>query len=340
MQNSTAKNYSIPDFLRQNIEQALVGLGSSLQKSSHLAQAVMKLSDFFIQNPEQKTPWNNTGTAIAYLSYYTPLNYLRACRVVEKAQEVLFFNDLNHVIEFGSGLGSATLALQNLAEIKSFDFIETSEVAQKIHQQLLQNKPQENKKWHRLFHNSLRTDAKTLAVFSYSLTELPTLPQWATQCEAVMILEPSTQQDGRNLMELRHKLIEKGFFIWAPCTHQNFCPLLNESKTDWCHDRLHIAQQDWQKELEQHLPMKNRTLTVSYLLARKTPPPPFAKGTARLVGDQLDEKGKVRQMVCRGPQREYLAWLKKIGPAPELFRGELFAIAENSELKGNEIRPS
>ena len=45
-----------------------------------------------------------------------------------------------------------------------------------------------------------------------------------------------------------------------------------------------------------------------------------------VVGDFLDEKGKSRQLICRGPQREFLTFIKKSDNPIELYRGELITL--------------
>jgi len=151
-----------------------------------------------------------------------------------------------------------------------------------------------------------------------------------------MLIEPSLREKGRTLMELRQSLLAKGFFAWAPCTHQESCPLLGH-KTDWCHDRIHFDQPEWFSEIEKHLPFKNRTLTMSYLLLSKRAPPERAN-LGRLVGDFLPEKGKSRQLVCRGSNREYLAWMHKAIEPQELLRGELVEMPKNPTAVANELR--
>jgi len=59
---------------------------------------------------------------------------------------------------------------------------------------------------------------------------------------------------------------------------------------------------------------------------------------SRVIGDTLREKGKTRQAICRNSEREFLAWLKKSGPASEIPRGSL--ISSQIYIKvGNELRP-
>jgi hypothetical protein len=138
------------------------------------------------------------------------------------------------------------------------------------------------------------------------------------------------------LLQRRKDLLQKGFSMWAPCPHQQACPLFENSKTDWCHDRIFFDQPAWFTAIEKHLPIKNTNLTFSYLLASKKTAPPVSRW--RTVGDLLEEKGKTRQMICRGSEREFLSWLHRDGPAPEIPRGHLIDPPESFEKKGTELR--
>ena len=88
--------------------------------------------------------------------------------------------------------------------------------------------------------------------------------------------------------------------------------------------------------------MRNNTITTSYLLARKKKPSVAASSKrVRLVGDQLPEKGKTRQLICRGENREYLSWMHKNSNPPQLFRGGFFDLPDSEsdyDLISNEIR--
>lgn len=331
--DSPSRQFSPQPEMVTAINRALGDYGLDLKHSQKLAQDILKLSDFFIHFPQGQTPWNEAWAQIAYLAYYLPLNSSRLRALGVEGHTRGFFQGLNHVIDFGAGLATASLVLKEFLPQAEFTLIERALEPQKII-----SKHFDYLGAHRWSQSLSRVDQsqKTLAVFSYSLTELNELPPWAYDCEALMLVEPSTQQDGRALMQLRHKLIEKGFSIWAPCTHQQDCPLLTQSKHDWCHDRIHFEAPEWFTQIEQHLPMKNRTLTMSYLLARKTPATPIT--AARLVGDFLHEKGKDRQMVCRGPEREFLAWMHKNKNSQNLPRGILVELPSDLQKVSNELR--
>lgn len=288
--------------------------------SRRLAEDVLQLSDYYIHNPDSSTPWDKAWAQRALLVYFWPLNSIRYLAVHEELKKVGFFQGLNQFLDFGAGPGTAAWILKQ--EFQNVELMEQSLVPQEWFPQFQwTQKPQVSK--------------ESCAVFCYSMTELAELPQWAYNSEALIILEPATQQDGRKLLELRQKLLEKGYNAWAPCPHQEGCPLLVNSKHDWCHDRVEIQAPRWFQEIENYLPMKNRTITMSYVgMRKKAPIPPT---WARLVGDQLNEKGKSRQMVCRSSSREFLAWMHRDGTPPEFFRGER-VLLEEFEPKSNELR--
>lgn len=307
---------------------------------SQLATDVLRLSDYFIENPEAQTPWNENYCQNAYRNYFLPLNYLRNAGVIQRGQQVGFFKGFQTTIDWGAGPGTASYAVADLLseQIRNQILIEKSSTAVNkftdLHAKLIKPEPTTL-----LSLKDLNCSPdRTLLIFSYSLTEMKALPPNWDQFEGLMILEPATSQDGRKLLATRQMLIEKGFTIWAPCTHQSACPLLTESKNDWCHDRFHVDAPEWFSDLEDLLPMRNKTVTTSYLLARRTKPSFDFTGLARLTGDSLKENGKTRQLLCRGPQREFLTWMHKEITAQVLDRGVLVEVPVQAVQKSNELR--
>ncbi len=312
------------------------------KNTAQLAAEVLRLSDYFIQNPSGQTPWSETYCQNAYRYYFLPLNFIRVENVIRRGQQIDFFKNFETTIDWGAGPGTASLAVAAnevlRLQIKNQILIEKSGKAISVFSDLKSQliNPDSTTE---LYLKNLKCDpAKSLLIFSYSLTEMMTLPPQWDQFEGLMILEPATSQDGRKLLQLRETLIAKGYTLWAPCTHQQACPLLHESKHDWCHDRFHVDAPDWFRELEDHLPMKNKTVTTSYLLARKLKPDFNFENKARLTGDSLKENGKTRQLMCRSPQREFLTWMNKEMHAQVLDRGILIEVPKDSVQKSNEIR--
>ncbi len=301
-----------------------------LDSPQKLSESILKLSDFFIHPDSKQTPWSLSGAQDAYASYFLPLGVARAAAAVKEGVGLNFFEGLESYIDFGSGPGTMSFALQNLFETGTC--VESSPAAISLHKALSQKKIT----WLPKMSDYKKSSGKTLLSMSYSLNELESIPNWVFDFDALMVLEPSTQKDFVRLAELRASLIEKGWHIWAPCPHNLKCPL--SGGRDWCHDRVEFEKPKWWDKIEENLPIKNRTITYSYLLARKDQPVNIKKDMARLVGDQLVENGKTRQMVCRGPDREFVSWLHKEGPAPLEYRGSYILVPTDTEKRGNELR--
>ncbi|MGZ5279771.1 MAG: small ribosomal subunit Rsm22 family protein [Pseudobdellovibrionaceae bacterium] len=329
------REFSLPDWFESSVSKAIAERGLSLQDSRKIADAVLRMSDFYIQQPEASTPWKETWCQVAQLAYFLPLNFIRSQAVFKEAQDRNFPWKNGELLDFGSGLGAGSLPwLQEFSG--STVYVERSSEAQKLHKMFLQNlpKPQKASEW--ISERDIRPSRNRTALFSYSLTELTELPSWIFDCESLIWIEPSTRTDGRLLLQRRKELLEKDFSMWAPCPHQQGCSLFENSKTDWCHDRIFFEMPKWFSDIERFLPMKNASLTFSYLLTSRKPAPSIQQW--RTVGDQLDEKGKTRQLICRGPEREFLSWLHRDGKVPEVARGILINPPEKFEIKGTELR--
>lgn len=348
------RTHGLPDLYTKAISPLLEPLGFSLAEPRGLAAAVLKLSDYYLAHPSGQTPWHESWAQVASLVYFFPLNYARNFAVAREAQRLGFFSGISRLIDFGSGTGSALHALKDHGIRLPSIAIDRSELPLKLSEALDQDLAKQGRgtfliddDGSNIAQRALRGEGRTTAIVSsYALTELSHLPEWWKEAEALMIVEPSTQDDGRKLLQHRADLISAGYKIWAPCTHQGPCPLMMHSARDWCHDRIHWQPPIWFEKMEAHLPMKNRTITYGYLLARKSlNPSEKLLRLARLTGDRLEEKGKTRQSICRGTEREFLAWFpQRMNPKPgheqalELERGHLVQFNRELEKKSNELR--
>ncbi len=356
MQRPQERRSTVPSTYSDLVEAALKRRGYSLGSPKRLADAVKQLSDFYLENPTAQTPWDQSWAQAASIAYFFPLNYSRSALVAREADRLGFFNGLTSLTDDGSGMGSGIHAFRDhfkstnsiqsaftwaardisspaLALLKELTLESGSAPATQIQTLMVRGLERP--------HQPSYSHAALLA--SYVLTELPEIPSEWLKSEALILIEPSSRDDARRLQGERKTLQEAGFVIWGPCPHQDECPLLIHSDKDWCHDRLHFDAPQWFTEIEKHLPMKNRTLSFSYLLARKKPSPVrAADGYARLVGDTLPEKGKTRQAVCRSSQKEFLSWFPQRmpkGESLELERGSLIEIkTQDLEVRGLEVR--
>ncbi len=349
------------------------------------ADSILQLSDFYINTPDGKTPWEDKNTILGYLFYYLPLNFLRSKAVFQQLNRLNILNADSlarlsekapiEIDELGSGFGSCSLAffLENPEAIKHISrvtYFEVSDVPSRWHQNLFNETFKDRPELIELhgrkaaFAKKLlgekserNTTANPIKILfaSYALTEIPNHENLFKNYDLIVILEPSTSTDGRKLMQLRQTMIDQGQEMLAPCLHQQACPLLTQSPKDWCHDRIHWKMPNWFLELEKNLPIKNQTLTFSYLVSAKpgllvpaevssqlTEAAPLESPKwIRTVGDLLEEKGKNRQLICYDQERRFFAWMHKDfdkGHLPVIPRGSIVPFPENYQEKSNELR--
>jgi hypothetical protein len=337
------RTYGLPEKYTARIEEGLNSIGYSLSKPGDLAEVILRLSDHY-QKDFSTSPWHHEWARAAYLSYYFPLNYARATAVTVEGFKRNFFTGLENLIDYGSGTGAAILATHDYG---------THSWKQRLCYEpftdatlLLDRLTRDDYQFDKTSVEPTNIPSNTLSIFSYSLNELEKFPEQFLKSEALMLIEPSTRELGRNLLKLRDDLImNHGFFAYAPCPHQGLCPLLNDSQRDWCHDRFAWKAPQWFSAIETLLPIKNPTLTYSYVLLRKTKPqlPYSTEILTRVVGDPLAEKGKTRQLICMDSQRRFLSWMpQRLDRATldhfNFDRGDLLFLKSNLDERGEEVR--
>jgi hypothetical protein len=307
------------------------------QDAAKVATSVRQLSDGY-QAASRQTPWHDPQLRAAYLLYFFVLNYFRMRRVLSQLPPG-FWDDIEHIVEIGSGAGNFHAALAGwggpMALLANYEVLESSNEAFSLHRQLARDAGLAEPT--RLPRPPRALKPRTCVVMCYSLNELGPWPAWVTSAHALVILEPSQMNTARRLMAERQQLLQHGFLPAAPCTHAAPCPLLTHSPRDFCHDRFFFEPPPHLQEIEKFLPMKNRSLTHSYLAMSRTPQ---ALGAARVLGDTLYEKGKIRQAICRGEKREFLSALRKELPR---FHGlehgaRVEELPPDAVEKGNELR--
>lgn len=321
-------------FETQWIEAA--SLRKALENKSQLSLSIQKLSDIYVSGEGSPKVWEDPALSQAYLAYFLPLNSIRMVQALQLTDTQELLANIESIYELGSGPGTAQISFADLAKNIKWIADEEGTQARDIHKHLSQKlnlSPPH-------FQKIKEVATKSLGLFSYVLTETE-LPAWAYDCDALFILEASMRNASRNLMELRQKLIANGYTILSPCTHQQSCPLLLHTKKDFCHFRVHLDKPEYMTELEKHLPMRNDSLTFSFLSAKKTN---LLKQTpsadkARVVGEVIIEKGKLRQPICRSSKKEQLSWLKRKDAEIKIPEsGSVFEIPGDARILDSEIR--
>ncbi len=303
-----------------------------------LAEDVLRLSDFYIGNHGARTPWQEKYAQRAYAAYFLPLNVVRLQAAFAEVRRFLQPAHIDEIWDFGSGLGAMHWLLeeQDWLSPRPLNCVEVDTRAIEQHRTLMSHT---RCKWHPEFNPKKTPGRNSLAVFSYAFLEMQEKLPPLEHFSHLLIVEPSFKDTGRALMKWRERWIQGGFTPLAPCTHSLACPLLTHSERDWCHHRVHFSGSAKFLELEKHLPMKNHSLTFSYLLLSQLMETPLWRGSVRVIGDTLYENGKTKQMMCRGPEREFLSWLSRNGEAPFIPHGALIPDLGPVEIKSNEVRP-
>jgi small ribosomal subunit Rsm22 len=336
---TVSQPFDLPPRFEEYLEKRLQSLGHSLKEPQKLAEAIRKLSNIFLRGGDFGDYWEVADHRAAYVSYFSVLNFLRARAVIEEARLRGFLSSIKSLADWGCGAGAATWALLaewregKIPEIHGYD---QSPSALKEYHEWLKLFEIKTTSARLEFSDLTKVKADTILT-SYMLNEIEKWPQIPPFISRIIIIEPSTHQAGRKLLQWREDMLKEKWYAWGPCTHQKDCPLLVQSGKDWCHHRINWNKPEWFYDLEKFLPMKNETLTLSYLLLSRDKPKENLEGIARIVGDEQEEKGKTRQMICRGPGREFLSWLHRDQISLKLKRGDLVEIGD-VEPRGNELR--
>jgi ribosomal protein RSM22 (predicted rRNA methylase) len=333
-------HFTLPESITERIQWGLDREQFNLEQKHSLSEAILDLSRQYLDRTIDPQLWTNRRHRAAYWAYFLPLNFLRLTAVLEEGLRLNFFKNIKEVVDFGSGPGTGLLAwdlLQVPVPLDSYKSIDSAREPLEIMKAMIDKFPVTMQtEIHQSRTLPRAPHSQSLALLSYSLNEGHSIPENLDSYSHVLILEPSSRAQGRQLMVWRNELLDKGYHIWAPCTHQMACPLLEMSKSDWCHDRILLRRPDWLIHLEDLLPLDNRSLTFSYLMASRIAPPEWS--VARIIGDTLEEKGKTKQALCRSPKREFLSWLKKEGRAPLIPRGSRVELPTDLTIKANELR--
>jgi len=125
----------------------------------------------------------------------------------------------------------------------------------------------------------------------------------SNDCKFLLIIEPGSKKNSRELLELRKALIEEAgklFRVWLPCLSNRSCGALLEVD-DWCHEDIKIQFPKWHDDLSEAIGLRKESLLFSYLLISVGDTPKimnWPKEASRVVSQRLEEKGLTRCWVC------------------------------------------
>lgn len=145
-----------------------------------------------------------------------------------------------------------------------------------------------------LFTREGRKIEKRLAVMEDIMTRL------LADDGSLIIIEPALRETSREMLEVRNRLLDEGFHVYAPCLFAGKCPALANSR-DWCHEDIPWEAPAVIRELDRLTGLRKDSLKFSWLVFRKE-----GRSTAgfcgddsfRVVSEPLLSKGKVEFYLC------------------------------------------
>ncbi len=151
------------------------------------------------------------------------------------------------------------------------------------------------------FHGHQKTSKKRIAIFGHSLNEmgLDIGLRIINELDAdyILFIEPGMKTVFSLMLEMRDHLIQKKHKILFPCLGQGTCPL-KENPEDWCHQYLHVKQNDEVERLTQLASKDRRHLPITVHLYAKEYEQKIEENKARVFRSLPETKFSLEMQVC------------------------------------------
>jgi hypothetical protein len=160
---------------------------------------------------------------------------------------------------------------------------------------------------------------------------------------ALVVVEPALRERTRHLHRLRARLIGLGRSIFAPCLHDQACPMLANER-DWCHEDRAVNLPEWLIPVARAAGLRYEGLTFSYLVVRRD-----GQGlrgliparTFRVVNLPKKTKGKLEIDLCGEPSAPEVLRAMRLdreasganAPWEELRRGDLVHLSPSADRR-------
>ncbi len=272
-------------------EELQMAIESMAQHSPALRQARQALTQDYREG--RSSPFADEGKRLAYLGARMPATYAAIHQVLKNIPPC------DHLLDLGAGPGTASWAAADLfPSLKKITLIEKSGEAIALGQKLAQFSSHPALQQAEWIQQSLADPIPNadVAVIAYVLNELTNPEALIDRCwKAVPLLiavEPGTPKGFQLIRNIRQQLIGLGAHLIAPCPHAYACPMQG---SDWCHFFARVERTRLHRLLKEGS-LGYEDEKFSYLIASKTPGPPFS---ARIVRHPLKQSGHVRLKLCK-----------------------------------------
>ncbi|MEM6954690.1 MAG: small ribosomal subunit Rsm22 family protein [Myxococcota bacterium] len=303
--------------------------GRALRDPAALADAVRSLSEVYTKDREHLERARTRRALEARLRFY----FLRDLhKPLVPLAELAFAGELTQphwrVLDLGAGLGTTSCGVAQAAaergasvEVEAVDadgaalalaerIFRTAGIRARTHVGDVTRPP---------VHGAF-----DLVVFGLVLNELPFAERVRAVTGAaerlgpngaIVVLEPALKSVTRALHELRAELLSAGLHVFAPCLHEEPCPML-ASPRDWCHESRPFAFGDELKKVARAAGLRFERITYAYLtlVTHGRSLRSALGGGARVVSERLVSKGKAELFVCDGSGHRRLGRLDRHRP--------------------------
>ncbi len=121
---------------------------------------------------------------------------------------------------------------------------------------------------------------------------------WLQPDGHLVAIEPAAKEPARHVLELRELFISRGWFVHAPCPHQEACPAF-EQEDDWCHDSWAFDRPEFMANVDRRVGTRRESLKATWFIFSQVEPS-IVTGPrrGRVVSDRFEEKGRTHARVC------------------------------------------
>ncbi len=278
----------LPEIIQSTIDHILEKTSPTLLKKAQMA-----LSKEYREHHSSSSVFSDETTRLCYLASRFPATYAAVSCVLKQIPS----DSCQSILDLGAGPATASLAaIHYFPFLQDITLIEKNKEAISLGKKLLQ--PFEIKsEWIHQDLNTMKAPPKAdLAIFSYSIGELPLFDSilkelWHYPIQTFAIIEPGTPKGYQVILKARDLFLQLGASIVAPCPHAKKCPL---PSNDWCHFSTRLERTKWHRLIKEgNLSYEDEKF--SYLIATKKETDP--KG-ARILRHPQKGSGHIHFSLC------------------------------------------
>lgn len=217
-----------------------------------LREAYKTLSQVYREKKEggtQKGSSQHSLFAEAYLGGRAPATLKVLSFVMAQLKSWIQADDMKTFLDLGAGLGLSTLIMEDcFPSLVQLTLEEPNLQMTKLGQALLKkiSLAPERIKWEAKSSQESTNNSHDLVLLSYVLNELSEKDQedlvkaaWTKTKKTLILIETGTPEGFEIIKRAREILRAGGAFLWAPCLHQEVCPM---ERPNWCHFSVRVPR--------------------------------------------------------------------------------------------------